>query len=286
MTDEDGVLHWEEDSFKKWVTKNQRLSVLSAFIPTLWRIFVYFARYPFAEPILHDSEGLSLHRQCIDKDGFIMAYSLLGLRGVEIVGSTKGGCTPGASIEKRWSEKYPRLSTLMFNSLRRFSTEGAEHFQRLDSADFTENAEKQLVDAIVLTQPEPYDQGLSFEPELREVARQLLASNAALNHQKSISFTVLKDDLQTFIQLFLLMRMGDAPWRSGLTLYLNVKRCGDVERPPFVNDEEEILLSARLANALIQHTLGDVDSTLTWQSFETVFKAYVRVFPFLWKNSC
>jgi hypothetical protein len=35
VTDEDGVLHWEEDSFKKWVTTNQRLSVLSAFVPTL-----------------------------------------------------------------------------------------------------------------------------------------------------------------------------------------------------------------------------------------------------------
>ena len=214
-----------------------------------------------------------------------MAYSLLGLRGVEIVGSTKGAWTPGVSIEKSWSEKYPRLSTLMFNSLRIFSTEGGEHFQRLDSANLTENAEKQLVDAIVLTQPEPYDQGPSFEPELREVARQLLANNAAPNYEKSISFAVSKDDLQTFIQIFLLMRMGNAPWRRGLTLYLNVKRCGDVERPPFVYDEEETLLSARLANAVIQHTLGNVDS-ITWQSFETVCNTYVRVLPFLWKNSC
>ena len=105
VTNEDGVLHWEEDSFKKWVITNQRLSVLSVFVPALWRIFVYFALYPFTERILHDSEGPALHHQRIDEDGFVLAYSLLGLRGVELVGSTKDACTPRGSIEKSWSKK-------------------------------------------------------------------------------------------------------------------------------------------------------------------------------------
>jgi hypothetical protein len=285
VTDEDGVLHWEEDSFKKWVTTSQRLSVLSGFIPTLWRIFVYFAGYPFTEFILNDSEEPALHHQRIDENGFVVAYNLLGLRGVELVGSTKDAWTPGGSIEKSWSQKYPRLASLMINSLRIFSTEGDERFQGLDSANLTKNAEKQLMDAIALTQPEPYMSGLSFEQDLREVARRLLANNAMPNYENNSSFTVSKYDLQTFIQLFLLLRIGSAPWRRGLILHHNIKRCGDVEKPPFVYDKEEILLSARLANALIQHALGNVDS-ITWQSFESVYKTYVRILASVWKNSC
>ena len=284
VTDEDGVLHWEEDSFKKWVTTNQRLSVLSVFVPTLWRIFVYFAGYPFTKLILHDSEVPALHHQRIIEGGFVLAYNLLGLRGVELVGSTKDTWTPGGNIETSWSQKYPRLASLMFNSLRIFSTEGGERFQGLDSANFTENAEKQLMDAIALTQPEPYMSGLSFEQDLREVARQLLSNNAVPNYEKNSSFTVTKHDLQTFVQLFLLLRIRSAPWRRGLVLHYNVKRCRDVEKPLFVYDEEEILLSARLANALIQHTLGNIDS-ITWQSFEGVYKTYVRVLASVWKNS-
>jgi hypothetical protein len=173
----------------------------------------------------------------------------------------------------------------MTNSLRIFPTEGDERFQGLDSASLTKNAEKQLMDAIALTQPEPCMSSLSFEQDLREVARRLLANNAVLNYEKNSSFTVSKYDLQTFIQLFLLLRIGSAPWIRGLILHHNIKRCGDVEKPPFVYDEEEILLSARLANALIQHALGNVDS-ITWQSFESVYKTYVRILASVWKNSC
>jgi hypothetical protein len=204
---------------------------------------------------------------------------------LELVGSTKDAWTQGGSIEKSWSQKYPRLASLTFNSLRIFSTEGDERFQGLDSANLTENAEKQLMDAIALTQPEPYMSGLSFEQDLREVARRLLANNAAPNYEKNSSFTVSKHDLQTFVQLFLLLRIRSAPWRRGLILHHNVKRCGDVEKPPFLYNEEEILLSARLENALVQHTLGNVDS-ITWQSFESAYKTYVRVLASLWKNSC
>lgn len=276
VTDEDGVLYWEEDSFKKWVTTNQRLSVLSAFVPTLWRIFVYFAGYPFTELILNDSEVPTLHHERIDEDGFVLAYNLLGLRGVELVGSTKDAFTPRGNVEKSWSQKYPRLALLMFNSLRTFSTERDERFQGLDSANLTENAEKQLMDAITLTQPEPYMSGLSFEQDLRRVASRLVANNAVPNYEKDSSFTVLKHDLQTFVQLFLLLRIGSVPWTRGLILHHNVKRCGDVEKPLFVYSEEEMLLSERLANVLIQHTLRNIDS-ITWQSFESIYKTYVRI---------
>jgi hypothetical protein len=46
VIDEEGVLHWDEDGFKKWVTTSQPLSVISTLIPTLWRVFVYFAGFP------------------------------------------------------------------------------------------------------------------------------------------------------------------------------------------------------------------------------------------------
>jgi hypothetical protein len=86
VTDKEGVLILDEDSFNKWVTTNQPLSVISrfsTFIPTLWRVFLYFAGFPFPELILNGSEGPTLQYQCIDEGGFVRAYSLLALRGVE-----------------------------------------------------------------------------------------------------------------------------------------------------------------------------------------------------------
>lgn len=276
VTDKDGVLHWEEDSFKKWVTTNQPLSVLIVFVPTLWRVFVYFAGFPFTERILNDFEGPATQHQRIDEDGFVLAYNLLALRGVELLGSTKHAWTPEGDVEKSWSQKYPRLASLMFNGLKIPSTEVDERFQGLIGANLMDLAEEQLMNAIVLTQPEPYMTGLSFEPELREVARRLLTDNVTHNYDKTSFFTVSKHDLQTLIQLFLLLRIENAPWRRGLILYQTTQRCGDIEKPAFVSDQKEIRLSIRIANALMQHALVKLDS-ITWQSFETFYNTYVRV---------
>jgi hypothetical protein len=280
VTDENGVLYWEEDSFKKWITTNQPLSVISAFIPTLWRVFVYFAGFPFTELILNDFEGQAPQHQRIDEDGFVRAYILLALSGVELLGNTKDGWTPRWNVEKSWSQKSPRLASLMFDGLKISSTEVDERSQGLISANLTDHSEEQLMNAIALTQPVPYMAGLSFEQELRKVARRLLTDNIVPNHDETSSFAVSKHDLQTFIQLFLLLRIGNSPWRRGLILYETVQICGDIEKPAFVSDQEEILLAARLADALIQHILGNVDS-ITRKSFETVYMAYVRILAYI-----
>jgi hypothetical protein len=94
VTSEDGLLHWDEGSFKKWVTTDQPLSVISTFIPTLWRVFVYFAGFLFTEPTFKDSEGPVPQQQRIDEDGFVQAYSLLALSWVELLGNAKDGFTP------------------------------------------------------------------------------------------------------------------------------------------------------------------------------------------------
>lgn len=234
------------------------------------------AGFPFTELILNDFEGPAPEHKRIDEDGFVRAYHLLALGGVELLGNAKDDFTPRGSVEKSWSQKSSRLASLMFSGLKVSSTEVNERFQGLINANLSDHAEEQLMNVIVLTQPAPYMTGLSFEQELKEVARRLLTDNVAPNYDKTSSFAVPKHDLQTFIQLFLLLRIGNAPWARGLILYQTVQMCGDIEKPAFVSDQEEILLSARLANALIQHTLGNVDS-ITWQSFETVYMAYVRI---------
>lgn len=103
VADEDGVLHWEENSFKKWVTTNQPLSVINHFISTLWHVFVYFAGFPFTELILNDFEGPAPEHKRIDEDGFVRAYHLLALGGVELLGNAKDDFTPRGSVEKSWS---------------------------------------------------------------------------------------------------------------------------------------------------------------------------------------
>jgi hypothetical protein len=76
----------------------------------------------------------------------------------------------------------------MFNSLKIPSTELDERSQGLVNANLTDCAEEQLMNAIALTQPVPYMTGLSFEKELREVARRMLNDNVAPNHDKPSSF--------------------------------------------------------------------------------------------------
>jgi hypothetical protein len=283
VTDEDLILHWNEDSFTNWVTADQPLSVISTNIPTLWRVFVYFAGYPFTEPIFNDPEEPVPQQQCINEDGFVQAYSLLALRGVELLGNAKDGFNPRGSVEKSWSQKSPRLASLIFDSLKIPSAELDERSQGLINANFTHRAEEQLMYAIALMQPVPYMTGLSFEKELREVAGRLLTDNVSPNYNKPSSFAVSKHDLQTFIQLFLLLRIRNNSWTRGLILYETIQVSKEIEKLAFVSDQEEILLSARLANALIQHTLGNVES-ITWQSFETVYTAYVRILASIEKN--
>ncbi|KAE9377605.1 hypothetical protein N431DRAFT_434782 [Stipitochalara longipes BDJ] len=288
VTDEDGVLHWKKDSFKKWVTTNQPHPVISAFLPTLWRVFIYFTGFPFTEPILNKFEGPAPQHRRIDEDGFVQAYILLALRGIELLGNTKNGWTPRGDVEKNWSRKSPRLARLMFDGLKISSTEVDERFQGLPNANHTDQAEEQLMNSIALTQPEPYMTGISFEQELREVARRLLADNVAPNYDKTSSFVVSKHDLQIFVQLFLLLRIGNVPWTRGLILHETIQMCGDIETLAFVSNQEEILLSARLANALIQYMLGNIDS-ITWQSFETFFMAYPNIvlrFYQVWTAMC
>lgn len=284
VTQDDGVLHWDEDSFKKWVTTNQPLSVISTCIPTLWRVLVYFAGFPFTELTFAESEGSTTQHQRIDEDGFVQAYSLLALRGAELLGNARDGFNPRGSVEKSWSQKSPRLASLMFDSLKISSTELGERSQRLVNANLTDRAEEQLMNAIAVTQPVPYMTGLSFEKELMEVARRMVNDNVTPNHDKPSSFAVSKNDLQIFIQLFLLLRIGNDPWTRGLILYETIQVCKNIEKLNFVSNQEEILLSGRLANVLIQHTLGNVDS-ITWQSFETFYTAYVRILTSIKKNS-
>jgi len=60
-TDEDGVLHWEEDSFRKWVTTNQRLSVLRRLCTyTLAYLRLRGLDIPLLSSCLNDSEGPAL----------------------------------------------------------------------------------------------------------------------------------------------------------------------------------------------------------------------------------
>jgi hypothetical protein len=100
VADEEGILRWDEDSFKKRVTADQPLSSTGTFIPTLWCVFAYFAGFPFIELIFTDFEGLTPQHQCIDEGGFVRAYSLLAVRGVELLGNAKDGFNTRGSVEK------------------------------------------------------------------------------------------------------------------------------------------------------------------------------------------
>jgi hypothetical protein len=240
VTDKDSVLHWDEDSFKKWVTADQPLPVISTFIPTLWRIFVYFAGFPFTEHIYNDSEGSTPQQPRIDEDGFVQAYRLLALGGVEVLGNFRNGWTLRGSVEKSWPQKSPRLASLMFDSLKIPSTELDERSQGLVNANLKDRAEKQLMDAIALTQPVPYFTGLSWGKELRKVAGRMRSDNVTPSYNEPSSLAVSRNDLQTFIQLILLLRIGNDPWTRRLIQYRRFQVCKYIEKLDFVSNQEEI----------------------------------------------
>ncbi|KAH9218609.1 hypothetical protein DL95DRAFT_385278, partial [Leptodontidium sp. 2 PMI_412] len=255
----------------------ERAAALGAFIPTLWRVFVYFAGYPWIENMPTDSGRPESYHEHIDEDGFILAYNLLPLRGVELVGR----------IEKSWAAKYPRLASLMFNSLGTFSAEEEEQSREFNTTGRMETIEKQLIDVITLTRPEPYISVVSHEEDLKQVARRLLL-NAAPRQEKISSIALLRLDLQILLQLVLLLRINNTSWRCGLIYYMDVKRSGDIERPFFVNSGEEASYSARLAKALIQYTLKDAQS-ISWKYFEEFCRACPNIllrFYELWTSIC
>lgn len=271
VPDQDDILHWEEDTFRNWVTSNQPLSILSAFVPRLWHAFVYFAEFPFAEPMLRRSD---VPDRRVTEGGFVQAYILLALRGIELLGNTKAGWTAKGAVENSWSDKSPRLLTGLFDGLKFPAPEEEEPSQGFVNRDAAAHAEEQLMDAIVLTQPVPHMTGLSFEEALGGVATRLLIDNVAPNYHKTPSWAVPKSEVQTMIQLILLLRLGDNPWRQGSVLHQTTRMSGDVESLALVTEDEEIRLSARLSDALTDYKLRDVDS-VTREALETMCAAYV-----------
>ncbi|PVH83797.1 hypothetical protein DL98DRAFT_569521 [Cadophora sp. DSE1049] len=255
----------------------ERPATLSAFVPTLWRVFVYFAEYPWMENMPTGAEQRRSHHHHIDEQRFILAYNLLPLRGVELLGS----------IEKSWAAKHPRLTSLMFNSLGNFCAEEEEHSEGLNSADWIETVEKQLggrnhshaTRAVYFS---------CFSWRRPKASGQKAASDRLALSRKGSSLALSTLDLQTLLQLILLLRIDNAPWRRGLIYYMDVKRCGDIERPFFVHGGEEVLYSARLAKALIQHRLGDAHF-VSWKSFEAFYSTYPNIllrFYELWTSIC
>ena len=271
--DQDGILHWEEDNFRKWATSNQSLSAFGAFIPRLWHAFVYFAEFPFAEPMLRRSDAADRR---VTEGGFVQAYILLALRGIELLGNTKAGWTAEGTVENSWSQKYTRLLAGLFDGLKIAAPEQEEPSQGFVNRDATAHAEGQLMDAIVLAQPVPHMTGLSFDEALRGVATRLLIDNVAVNYHKPPFWAVPKNDLQTLIQLILLLRLGDTPWRPGSILHQTTRMSGDVESLALVTEDEEIRLSARLSDAFTTSKLGVVNS-VTRAALETMCAAYVGI---------
>ncbi|KAH8900560.1 hypothetical protein GQ53DRAFT_835549 [Thozetella sp. PMI_491] len=273
VPDQDGILRWDEDNFRKWVASQQPLAVLGAFAPRLWHAFVYFAEFPFAEPMIRHSDAQDRR---VNEGGFVQAYILLALRGMELLGNGKDGWTAKGAVENNWSQKAPRLLTCLFDGLKISTPAQEEPSQGFVNRDATAHAEEQLMDAIVLTQPVPHMTGLPFEEGLRDVAKRLLIDNLAPSYHKPPTWVVPKNDLQTLVQLILLLRLGNSPWKQGLVLHQTTRMSGDVERLALVTDEEEVRLSARLSDAFIKYKLGDADA-VTRQAFETICAAYPNI---------
>ncbi|KAH7407341.1 hypothetical protein BKA64DRAFT_412779 [Cadophora sp. MPI-SDFR-AT-0126] len=277
IANDDGVLQWDEQCFKKWIMTSERPVALCSFVPTLWRAFVYFAGYPWIEDTPTGAEQPVSHHRHIDEYGFVLAYNLLPLRGVELLGY----------IENSWAAKYPRLKSLMFNSLGTLNTGEKEYSERLNCASRIEILENQLVDAIIFTRPEPYISLVSHREDVKQVAKRLALT--APCHESGSSLALSRTDIQTLLQLILLLRIDSAPWRPGLIRYMDVKRRGDIERPFFVHGGgKEVFYSASLAQALIQHGLGEAQF-VPWTFFHSFCSTYPNIllrFYELWTSIC
>lgn len=274
-SEESGLHKWGFDNFSRWIIEDNAHQPLREFTPMLWRSFVYFSGYPFADPALSEGQYAALPDERIDESGFIRAYILLGLGGAGLLGGSKEDWSHAAGPGATWSQESARLTALMYDSLKVPAAKIHEAFRGAIDPESTLRAEKHVKDALRLGQPTPFDD-VSFDAELAQASRRLLTDTGNVEPKGSDAFALSKADLKAWVQIILLLRVRSVSQRRASTVHGQWQTNGEVEGFSYVTDPREIRLSEELADAFVQLTIGGTEF-VGWQTFERLCSQHVRL---------
>lgn len=282
----DDVPVWREGNFTKYFeAKFGEHATLVTSVGTLWHVFLSAAYFPFSpEQVGHESSD----SRCIGHEAFIRAYSLLVLRGFELIGNKQDGnsLSWNRAKDRSYAEKTPRLARIICSCLRGRSAPDDNQLQ-------------DVKDVLGLTQPvtwsaHPFAPSAVTEDDFDTTAKRLLQGSSGEKVVTERSGSVSKAQLQNLVQMLLLVRLEDEILRKGVgdDLYIRstssgaevntkrkrgdeflttIERTGDTRVAGLVLSEAEIDQAADMALAVTDSFFSADDSILN-ERFEDFCK--------------
>ena len=289
-TDSSGKGFWNRSSFAKFI--DVRLPgnrSVTACVPLLWRILCFSAFYPFSAPATASIQDSKLREPEIDLEAFRRAFALLVLRGFELVGAKQDGrpVSRKANIETSYTDKVPRLTRIIYRCLSVPPSGSALQSQARQEVTQLQD----FKDTIVFTQPityDPYPYGPSVGDENFEAAAsRLQCMDDERSATRGSSRMIPKADLESLIQLLLLVCPEDRRWRDGLFMHEAYQRSGDIQYAHSASNPEEASQASDFAPAFVTSMFKGSEDYVSWDIFETWCSDCVSIsWIFLHKDTC
>jgi hypothetical protein len=270
-TNSSGKRVWNRGSFARYI--NARLPenpAVTTCVPLLWRIFSTGAYFPFSAPTtVPDQVSGQSNEPEVDLKALRRAFAFLVLRGYELFGAKSDGRPFSTGTEKCYTDKVPRLTRIIFNSLSTPSPQPGTQSQvpqeLLQLQDFK--------DTIAFTQPiinENMHHGRATvaDGDFEAAAHRLLLADHERSTVGGSSCAMSKADLQSLIQLFLLQRVEDRRWRNGLSYHDLYRRSGDILFSHFIPGPDEASRASEFASAFLASQFRGSEDSVTWEAFK------------------
>jgi len=263
-----GSKYWDQASFAKYLkAKHPDNPALESCAPLLWRCFSYHAYLPFSQQRSSTKAAGESDHSSIDLKAFQRATTLLVLKGVDLLGTSKHGdrILPQSQYS-RYQDERPRLAKLMFNGLS-VPTEEVQLGEETSpdaSPDLYARPEQEIFDTLISIQPcdavHP-----SSDAQTRVHAQRLLELDTDPHTMSEPCRILQRNDLKAVMQLLLLVRVTKQLWAHD-----TYPPCEDVHYAHLVSDSAEVARAAKLASVLIEHLPGNGDNGVDWPYFRNI----------------
>lgn len=281
--DSSGKSFWNRSNFARYI--DARLpsnQAVTACVPLLWRIFFSGASYPFSAPTTAHKQVPGSGEPEINLEAFRIAFALLVMRGFELFGAKQNGRPLSRTIDMSYTDKVPRVTRIIFRCLSVPSQESAPQSQATQKVLQLQDVK----DTIAFTQPitfDPYPYGPSVGDEQFEVAAsRLLRMEDERSAFRGSSRILPKADLQSLIQLLLLLRPQDRRWRNGLFMHEVYQRSGDIQYAHALPTPEEASRASDFAPTFVTSQFWGSEDSVPWDAFEAWCSDCVSLGMFLY----
>ena len=275
-TDPNGKRFWDSSNFARYITASipNNQAVIES-VPLLWRIFLCSAYFPFSPPRIVGDKASGSGESKIDYEAFRRAFALLVLRGIELYGTLQNGhqysFRKHGKHETSYNDKVPRLARLIFKCLSVPSPDQKTTFKTAsDELHYQDVLETTLFAQPITYDSDPYGKKIQDE-EFEAAASRLLDMEDEKSSVLGPLSSIRKAELQSLIQLLLLLHQGRSRWRDGLSLdlkFFELPRTGHVQCAHLVSDPDEVSQAADNALTFVTWKLGSSDDSVFWDEFQ------------------